>query len=128
MTDSRDPAQHIPLAPHSFQILLSLLDTDRHGYSIIKDIEEKSGGSILLGTSTVYAAIKRMVKDGLLVEAPTPRASASSGPKRRYYAITPFGRRVARAEGERISELNDMVSGSSLMRGPGSLAKGEVSS
>lgn len=128
MTDSRDPGPYIPLAPHSFQILLSLLDGDRHGYSIIKDIEERSGGRTLLGTSTVYAAIKRMVKDGLLVEAPGPGAPASSGPKRRYYAITGFGRQVAREEGVRISELNEMVAESSLMRGTRAVSTGEASS
>jgi DNA-binding PadR family transcriptional regulator len=124
MADSRDPGQFIPLAPHSFQILLSLLEGDLHGYSIIKDIEERTHGRTLLGTSTVYAAIKRMVKDGLLAEV--AGAQASSGPKRRYYTITGFGRQVARAEGERIAELNEMVVGSSLMNGTRSVSTGEV--
>lgn len=127
MTEKSDPLHHLPLAPHSFQILLSLLDGDRHGYSIIKDIEERSGGTTLLGTSTVYAAIKRMVKDGLLSESDGPRASTSSGPRRRYYKITAFGRQVARAEGLRIAELNEMVAGSSLMSGRRRSASGEVS-
>ena len=128
MTESRDPNQHLPLAPHSFQILLSLLDGDRHGYSIIKDIEERTEGRTLLGTSTVYAAIKRMVKDGILGESQGPPASASSGPKRRYYTLTGFGRQVARAEGLRIAELNERVAGSSLMAGTPPSPTGEVSS
>jgi DNA-binding PadR family transcriptional regulator len=128
MVKTQDHRRHLPLAPHSFQILLSLLDGDRHGYSIIKDIEERSSGKIFLGTSTVYAAIKRMLQDGLLAESAGPAVSASSGPKRRYYQITGFGRTVARAEGIRISELNEMVAGSSLVSGARSPASGEVSS
>jgi DNA-binding PadR family transcriptional regulator len=116
------------MAPHSFQILLSLLDGDKHGYSIIKDIEERSGGKILLGTSTVYAAIKRMVMHGILRESDSPPDTVSGGPKRRYYGITPFGRQVARAEGVRIAELNDMVAGSALLAQEGGKAQGEASS
>ena len=74
MVDSRDPGRFLPLAPHSFQILLSLLDRDLHGYSLIKDIEARTHGEMVLGTSTVYAAIKRLLKDGLIDEAPPPRA------------------------------------------------------
>jgi DNA-binding PadR family transcriptional regulator len=118
MTADRDPRNHLPLAPHSFQILLSLLEEDRHGYSIIKDIESRSRGRMVLGTSTAYAAIKRMEKEGLLEASSSPPRESSSGPKRRYWAITEFGRRVARAEGRRIAELHEMVVGSSLLEGP----------
>lgn len=128
MTRHSDPEGRIPLAPHSFQILLSLLDREQHGYSIIKDIEERTAGRTVLGTSTVYAAIKRMVKDGLLAEAKGGMGGVSAGPKRRYYRITGLGRQVARAEGLRIAELNEMVAGSSLMTGARSAATGEVSS
>jgi DNA-binding PadR family transcriptional regulator len=127
MPKAEELTRHLPLAPHSFQILLSLLDEDRHGYSIIKEIEARTGGRTLLGTSTVYAAIKRMVKDGLLAESSGPGLASSSGPKRKYYTITAFGRRVARAEGERIAELSDFVAGTSLMRASGGKAAGEVS-
>lgn len=127
MSEPKNPLQHLPMAPHSFQILLSLLDGDKHGYSIIKDIADRSGGKILLGTSTVYAAIKRMQREGLLRESHSPPDAVSEGPKRRYYGITPFGRQVARAEGVRIAELNDMVEGCALLVRNGGEAPGEVS-
>ncbi len=72
-------------------------------YSTIKDIEKRTGGEIVLGTSTAYAVIKRMVQDGLLEEGQGSTEDPSAGPKRRYYGITDFGRRVARAEGLRIT-------------------------
>lgn len=115
MAASADPSLFLPLAPHAFQILLSLLDRDLHGYSLIKDIEGRTGGEMMLGTSTVYAAIKRMVQDGLLEEADLPHAETSGGPRRRYYRITAFGRQVATAEGLRIRRLQQMVAESSLL-------------
>lgn len=115
MTRSADPNGFLPLAPHSFQILLSLLERELHGYSIIKDVEERTGGEMRLGTSTAYAAIKRMVEDGLLERAEPPDEERSGGPRRRYYRITALGRKVARAEGLRITRLQRMVARTSLL-------------
>lgn len=119
MPDRTDhPEDHLPLAPHTFQILLSLLEHGPlHGYSIIKDVERRTGGRTKLGTSTAYAAIKRLARDGLLEPAPAPPAAESEGPRRRYYRITPYGRDVARAEGLRIVRLQRMVAGTSLLDG-----------
>jgi len=126
MAPSGDPGTHLPLSPHSFQILLSLLDRELHGYSLIKDIQERTGGEMVLGTSTAYAAIKRMVQDGLLEEAEPPPADISGGPRRRYYRITDFGRQVARAEGLRIRRLQQMVTASSLLKEGESALTGKV--
>jgi DNA-binding PadR family transcriptional regulator len=115
MARSSDPTRFLPLSPHAFQILLSLLDRDLHGYSLIKDVEDRTGGEMVLGTSTAYSAIKRMVEDGLLEDADPPPAEPSGGPRRRYYRITDLGRRVARAEGLRIRRLQEMVAGTSLL-------------
>jgi len=128
MTDFADPHRHLPLAPHSFQILLSLLDRELHGYSIIKDIEARTGGEMMLGTSTVYAAIKRMVQEGLLEATEASGVKPSGGPKRRYYRITDYGRTVARAEGLRITRLQDMVAGTSLLDGAKPTLTGEAKS
>jgi DNA-binding PadR family transcriptional regulator len=126
MSKAKDPSQFIPLAPHSFQILLSLLDRDLHGYSIIKDIEARTEGEMVLGTSTVYAAVKRMVLDGLLQETHAPVPESSGGPPRRYYRITELGREVAQAEGLRITRLQRMVADSTLLHGAGSPLAGEM--
>lgn len=124
MTPTNEPSRFIPLAPHSFQILLSLLERELHGYSIIKDIEARTGGEMVLGTSTLYAAVKRMVQKGLLEEAMGPASDSSGGPKRKYYRIMDLGREVARAEGIRITRLQQMVAGSALLDGaPAPLAE-----
>ena len=115
MNRTDDVQRFLPLAPHAFQILLSLLDEVRHPYSILKDVEERTEGEMVLGTSTVYSAIKRMLLDGLLREAEEPTDEASGGPRRRYYGITPLGREVARAEGHRIARLHRMVRESALL-------------
>jgi DNA-binding PadR family transcriptional regulator len=124
MTPHEDPHRHLPLTPHSFQILLSLLNGEMHGYSLIKDIERRTGGEMALGTSTVYAALKRMVDDGLLTSVAPPQDEASGGPPRRYYRITEYGRTVAQAEGRRITRLQQMVADTALLSGTGSTPGG----
>lgn len=93
---------HLPLAPHVLQILVSVLDRPQHGYAMIKEISERTEGEIQLGTSTLYSAIKRMVAAGLLVETDRPAAMASDDARRRYYVATPEGVVAARREVERM--------------------------
>jgi DNA-binding PadR family transcriptional regulator len=119
------PAEHLPLAPHVFQILLALLDGDLHGYSILKDIARRTDGEMVLGTSTVYAALKRMAASGLLSEVAGPAEDESGGPPRQYYRITELGRSVAREEGLRIRRLHGMVTESSLFDALGAPAAAE---
>ena len=72
--------------------------------------------------------IKRMVQDGLLEAADAPEDGASGGPKRRYYRITGYGRKVARAEGLRITRLQHLVAGTSLLDGAQTSLTGEAES
>ena len=110
-----NPKDHLPLQPHVLQILLSLIQREMHGYSLIKDIGARTEGEMVLGTSTLYAAIKRMVKAGLLEEIQRPADSDSADDRRRYYRATPFGRGVAREEALRIRRLDDRLAGTSLL-------------
>ena len=112
---SPNPKEHLPLQPHIFQILISLIERSRHGYSIIKDIGQRTGGEMALGTSTLYAAIKRMVKEGLLEETDRPADNESSDVRRRYYRTTNFGRAVAREEALRIRRLDEMLATTDLL-------------
>ena len=84
----------LPLTPLSFQILVSLADGPKHGYGILKEIEEGSGGSLKSSTGTLYLAIQRLEQEGLLEEERTASAPDS---RRRYYRLTPEGRRVLAA-------------------------------
>jgi DNA-binding PadR family transcriptional regulator len=96
-----DPRVFLPLSPSAFYILLAVSAEERHGYSIAKEVEETTGGSVRLGPGTLYRLIKQMVTDGWLVEV--DRVD-SEDPRRRYYRLTPWGKRVARAEAERLAD------------------------
>ncbi|MCZ6918629.1 MAG: PadR family transcriptional regulator [Gemmatimonadetes bacterium] len=115
MEQSHNPKSHLPLQSHVFQILVSLLEDGLHGYSIIKDISRRTQGELELGTSTLYAAIKRMVQAGLLEETTKPDGVESADVRRRYYVATDLGRRVVQEEALRIRRLNQMVADTNLL-------------
>ena len=99
------PEQHLPLAPATFQILLALADRERHGYAIMKEVEERTDGAVRLGAGTLYGALKRLLEHEL-VEEDGERADTTLGnERRRYYRLTKFGRQVARAEARRLDTL-----------------------
>lgn len=101
----RDPLErYAPLKPDFFHILLALSDQDRHGYGIIKAVEEATDGRLQLEPSPLYRRLRRMVEDGIVTEAPE-RAIADADERRRYYRLTPLGRRILRAEAERLVNL-----------------------
>lgn len=103
MTSTRhaDPAEHLPLTPVAFDILLSLLEDEAHGYAIMRSVEERSGGSTSLHAGTLYRALSRLVDDGLIAELEEAPEEGADG-RRRYYRITPAGREVAAAEARRL--------------------------
>ena len=96
----RDPASSLPLTPALFHVLLSLADGEKHGYAILKEVEARTDGAVRLSTGTLYGIIKRLLADGMI------RASATGSDERRTaYRLTPFGRKVALAEAERLRDL-----------------------
>jgi DNA-binding PadR family transcriptional regulator len=104
-SDRSDPDDLIPLPPAAFHILLSLSDDDRHGYAIIQDVAARTGGEVTLGPATLYRTIQRMLEQDLIVETNERPAPERDDERRRYYRITPFGRRVAQAEASRLADL-----------------------
>lgn len=96
-------------------ILLALLDQPRHGYAIIQDVAQRTGGDTQLGTSTVYAALKRMRAAGLIAETNRPAGVRSEDERRRYYRATTAGREVARATAADIKRLHDLVRDARLL-------------
>jgi len=99
-----DARRFLPLSGQQFQILLALVDADRHGYGIIREISERTGGAFTLGTGTLYTAIARL-EELQLVEESSRRRSADDDERRRYYRLTPLGAAVLRAETARLDEL-----------------------
>lgn len=108
----RDPILFLPLTPAAFHVLLALADGPRHGYSILKEVEDRTGGEVRLSTGTLYGLIKRFLDDELIVELP---AEDEGNERRRPYKLTPFGRHVARAEALRLEQLVSAARGVRLL-------------
>src|SRR5438045_9760854 len=84
------PESQLPLAPASFQILLALVDGERHGYSIMKEVTARTDGAVRMGPGTLYGALKRLLEGGL-VEESEQRSDAELGDeRRRYYRLPKF--------------------------------------
>ena len=107
MPRSHETDDYLPLTPLFFHVLLALGEKTRHGYGIIKEIEERSDGKFRPGTGTLYLALQRLESKGLIADAGTRRGD----PRRRYYRLTPLGARVARAEAKRLGELVAIAEG-----------------
>lgn len=105
-----DPQSLLPLTPAVFHILLALSGGDRHGYAIAQEITDATAGRIRMGPGTLYGTLTRMLAAGLVLE-PAGKGARGAGPdeRRRYYRITPFGRRVAKAEAARLAALVDLA-------------------
>jgi DNA-binding PadR family transcriptional regulator len=102
MTTQRKPAE-LPLTPPVFHILLALAGDERHGYGIMQDVLEQTGGALELGPGTLYGCLKRMLAAGLVEESGERRDAALDDERRRYYRMTPRGRLVVRAEAQRLA-------------------------
>jgi DNA-binding PadR family transcriptional regulator len=95
----------LPLQAATFHILMALADDDRHGYAIIQDVAQRTGGELKLSPGTLYRSIQRMLEQGLITETRERPAPEEDDERRRYYRITPFGVAVARAETSRLNQL-----------------------
>jgi DNA-binding PadR family transcriptional regulator len=104
--------RRLPLTPLSFQILVALADGPKHGYGIIKDIEEASGQPLKSSTGTLYLAIQRLEQEGFLEADPSVKGEDS---RRRYYRLTSEGREVAAAETRRLAALLGVARGKRLV-------------
>jgi DNA-binding PadR family transcriptional regulator len=103
----------LPLPPAVFHILMALAEDDRHGYAIIQAIAERTDRRIRMSAGTLYRSIHRMLEDGLVVEI-DKRPDPEDDERRRYYRITPLGRKAARAEAQRLADLVNLARASGL--------------
>jgi DNA-binding PadR family transcriptional regulator len=95
----------IDLTPAVFQVLLALGDGEKHGYAILKEVEDQTDGHVRLSTGTLYAMIKRLLSEGIIAECRTRPPAEEDDQRRRYYRLTPLGRQVAMAEAERMERI-----------------------
>ena len=105
----------LPLPNAVFHILVALADRDRHGYSIMQDVDARTGGKVRLSAGTLYTAIRRMLEQGLIEELRDSPDPGSADERRRYYRVTRMGRDVALAEAKRFSELLDQARATRLI-------------
>jgi DNA-binding PadR family transcriptional regulator len=91
---------HLPLSPAVFHLLLALADEDRHGYAIMRDIEDRTDGVVRVGPGMLYGSIKWLAADGFIEEA-AARTKAEDE-RRKYYRLTPTGRALLKAEATRL--------------------------
>ena len=105
MPPTRISTAELPLAPAVFHILLALAHGDAHGYRIRAEVIERSNGALKLDPGSLYRLIARLSSDGLIDEAPTRPKADEDDERRRYYRLTPLGRRVLAAETGRMAAL-----------------------
>ncbi len=88
-----------PLTPAVFHILLALYSQERHGYEIMQQVSEDSGGAVKMGPGTLYGSLDRMIAAGLVVKSDT------RDPRRIYYKLTALGHTSLKAESDRLSAV-----------------------
>jgi DNA-binding PadR family transcriptional regulator len=99
--------KHLPLPASVMHILVALADGEKHGYAIMRDVADVSGGAVRMGSGTLYGSIKRMLEQGLIEEADERPDPALDDQRRRYYRLTALGQRVGAAEQARLAALVD---------------------
>jgi len=106
----------MPIRPIEFHILLALAGDERHGYAILQEVGDLTDGDLQIEPGTLYRALHRMLKDGWVAESGRRPAADVDDERRRYYRLTPLGRRVASAEAERLSRLLSVARSHRLIR------------
>jgi DNA-binding PadR family transcriptional regulator len=105
-----------PLPSAAFQILLSLVEGDQHGYGIMRQVKEQTDGSMRLGPGTLYSSIQGLLEEGLIAEVEAKRAEAGDG-RRRVYRLTKAGHKLACAEAERLAGVLRVARARRVLRG-----------
>ena len=101
----KKPEDLLPLTPAVFHILLALLDRERHGYAIMQEVAENSGGKIQMGPGTLYGSIKRMLAADLIEESDERPDPELDDERRRYYRLSDIGRKVLSMEVDRLNHV-----------------------
>ncbi|HXY25768.1 MAG TPA: helix-turn-helix transcriptional regulator [Candidatus Acidoferrum sp.] len=95
-----------PLTEPVLLILLSLAEQPRHGYAILKDVEEMSNGRVKLSTGTLYGALCRMLEEGWIERFRENDATRG----RQAYCLSRAGRRNLQFEVSRLKQLSRLAS------------------
>jgi len=94
-----------PLNPREYLVLLSLVDDARYGYGIVRAVDEQSGGDVQLDPANLYRILKRLIRDGLVIDAGYDDDHTIENERRRYYRLTKLGLQVVTTEAGRLARL-----------------------
>ena len=105
MATNQDPTGLVPLPVAQFNVLIALTTGDKHGYAIMREVEDFTKGAVTMGPGTLYGAVKQMLKVGLIKESDERPDPELDDERRRYYRLTGLGERVLKAELARMEQL-----------------------
>lgn len=104
-TTQTEPGEVAPLTPAVFYVLLALADGERHGYAIMQEVAENTGGQIKMGPGTLYGTIKRLLEARMIEESDQRPDPDLDDERRRYYRLTGLGQRAVKAEALRYAAM-----------------------
>jgi DNA-binding PadR family transcriptional regulator len=106
-----------PLPSAAFQILLALAGEDLHGYGIMRQVAEQTESRMRLGPGTLYGSLQTLLEAKLIEELDQREDAKLGQERRRYYRLTPGGRKLARSEAERLADLLRVARARKILRG-----------
>jgi DNA-binding PadR family transcriptional regulator len=105
MKKEPSPETFLPLKPNWLHVLLSLSGQEQHGYGIMQEVLDRTGGKVRLWPATLYGTLKRLIDEELIEESGDRPAPELDDARRRYYRLTKLGRGVLAAESHRLEDL-----------------------
>ena len=105
MVTNQDPMELVPLPAAQLNILIALTTGDKHGYAIMREVEDFTEGTVTMGPGTLYGAVKQMLRVGLIEESDERPDPELDDERRRYYRLTGLGERVLEADLARMEQL-----------------------
>ena len=106
-----------PLPAAAFQILLSLAEEDLHGYGMMRQVAEQTGGRMRLGPGTLYSSIQSLLEENFIEEVEAREDVQLGHERRRYYRLTSAGRKLARSEADRLAGWLRVARAKKILRG-----------
>jgi DNA-binding PadR family transcriptional regulator len=110
-------AEHLPLKPLVFQVLLALADGERHGWALVREVQQRGGFSRLM-PGNFYRTLRSMLADGLIAESAERPDPDEDDERRRYFRLTVLGEHVASAEAQRLEQIVVEARGKRLLARP----------
>jgi len=108
-TTKTEPGGMPPLSPAVFHVLLALADGERHGYAIMQEVAENTGGHIKMGPGTLYGTIKRLLEARMIEESDERPDPDMDDDRRRYYRLAGLGQRAVKAEALRYAAMAEVA-------------------